>query len=78
MSMSIYLGVDIGGSHIGIGIVDNKSHVIAKDSIEFDRNVSPIAAVDLIFNGATRLLRNMNGAKLESIGIGCPGMYILS
>ncbi len=70
-----YIGVDLGGTNIAVGIVDKEGNILSEKSVKtlsdrpFDQIVADMAACikDLLSeNGLTE-------NDLVSIGIGCPG-----
>ena len=72
------LGIDLGGSHVGIGIIDENYNIINKieenftsdDKYELEKKI-----IEKININANKLL-NSNGLTLkniESVGIACPG-----
>jgi glucokinase len=68
----LYCGIDIGGSHIGIGLLDNSCAILGERSVDIDKHVTPDQVVELIFNACNELLDTVTG-DIVSIGIGCPG-----
>ena len=70
----MYIGIDIGGTGIKAGLVDEKYNIIAKDSIP-----TPKETYENMLNGITELavkVAEAGGYKLsdiDSVGIGCPG-----
>lgn len=47
--MEVYVGVDIGGSHIGIGLLSAETcELVSTAEIPFDRSLSPERAIDFI------------------------------
>ena len=71
------LGIDIGGSHIGLGIVDENANIIAKieeDIIKTQDMENKIEKV--IVNNIQSLLekQNLNISQIEKIGIAIPGV----
>lgn len=69
--IDINIGVDIGGNHIGIGIVNNQGEIIKKEITDYDNET--VKAED-IFRILNRFLDTNNTSKIESIGIGIPGI----
>lgn len=65
------IGIDIGGSHIGIGLVDNDGSIIVKDE-EFIKDKTNIKEQieEFIIENVTRMGLTYN---VESIGIAIPG-----
>lgn len=72
------IGIDVGGSHIGVGIVDDNAKII--DKIEEDINkyenekIENLILLKIIDFINTLLERNnLSINKIEKIGIACPG-----
>lgn len=71
----LYLGIDLGGTNIAIGLVDDKGKLISKDSIPTnkDRDYTEIVK-DMADLSIYIIKRNSYELKdIKSIGIGCPG-----
>jgi glucokinase len=68
----LYAGVDIGGSHIGIGLLDNDANILDFRSVDIDKAATPTGVVELVFDACNDMLDNITG-DIVSIGIGCPG-----
>lgn len=69
------LGIDIGGTNIAVGIVDDEMKIIAKAS-----NKTPVPCTEEIFCDAVAATANealvnagLNLSQIKQIGIGCPG-----
>lgn len=70
-----YIGVDLGGTNIAVGIVDKEGKILAKKSVKtladrpFDEIVADMAKciLDLLAE------QGMTENDIVSIGIGCPG-----
>lgn len=70
-----YLGVDIGGTTIKVGVVDKLGNIIAKSNIPTEK-ISPELQIEKVGAQIKNLLDN-NGVDLTSIiavGAGCPGV----
>lgn len=72
------IGIDIGGSHIAVGLVDNKGNIIVKK--EKNINSEGRKNIDKLIEETTAIAINEilrdNNIKIEdiqSIGIACPG-----
>ncbi len=71
--MKHYLGIDLGGTNVAFGIVDEHYRIIAKKSIPtaaqrpFPQLVADIATT------AQRFVQEMNISNLCSVGMGVPG-----
>lgn len=72
----MYIGIDIGGTNIGIGMVDNENNLIYKDSIptrcesgyrEIIKNI-----IDLIYKVIN--CTGIHKTEVKGIGIGIPGI----
>lgn len=67
----MYLGIDIGGSSIKFGIIDDKYKILFKEIIDLSpKSKKPI--VEIINDAIVSTLQNFN--KIQSIGIGIPGI----
>lgn len=70
----MYIGIDIGGTGIKAGLVDEKYNIIVKDSIP-----TPKETYENMLNGIMELAEKVAAAggyklsDIESVGIGCPG-----
>ena len=71
----MYIGIDLGGTNIAAGVVDEKGNILYKDSIptikerhwsEIVRDMAKIAEKVVIESGHTL-------ADIKAVGIGCPG-----
>ncbi len=65
------LGIDIGGSHVGIGVVDEKGNILKKQIMDYDG--SDISADD-IFEFINEFISKNKQHNFKSIGIGVPGI----
>lgn len=69
--IDINIGIDIGGNHIGIGIVSEDGEILKKEIIDYENDeVTP----ETIFGAINNFLENNNTSKIRSIGIGIPGI----
>ncbi|MCL1904480.1 MAG: ROK family protein [Oscillospiraceae bacterium] len=71
-----YIGVDIGGTNIACGIVDNKGTIISKKSIKTESEKGYPALVGNIAALIAELIaeNNISKEKIGGIGVGCPGL----
>lgn len=75
------LGIDLGGSHVGIGLLNEKSEIIGKleeNLNEEEKKQIQTSLVQKIKRNTEQLLQN-HGLTLESIeqiGIACPRYYL--
>lgn len=71
------IGIDIGGSHVGVGIVDGKDLIDKVDKFysQEDRDNMQNAIINIIDESIHSLLTKNNRTldEMESIGIACPG-----
>ena len=65
----INIGIDIGGSHVGMGLVDEDNMVINKKEIYY---TSDTFNAEIIFREINDFIEE-NEAYVETIGIGIPG-----
>lgn len=71
----MYFGIDLGGSHIGIGLVDDEYQIIEKKEFdltyEYDKRLIVNKCVEII----NEILENkkLSLFQIDHIGIGCPG-----
>src|SRR6188472_173941 len=54
--LPFFIGVDVGGTNIKIGLVDDLGQIVAKTSIKTQEERGPADAVARIANGIERLL----------------------
>lgn len=67
----MHLGVDIGGNHVGIAIVDDNGKILQKHICDYkNENV----AVEDIFNPINEFISNSKKHSFNTIGIGIPGI----
>ncbi len=71
--MKYALGVDLGGTFIKIGIVNEKGKILKKAEIESKAKEGPKEVVKQL-NKVIKLILSDNRYKIEGIGIGSPGM----
>lgn len=71
----LQLGFDIGGTHIGAGLVTAEGMLLAAESQPFPHGLPAVELVALLAQQATRLCQRqgLEPAQLHSIGIGVPG-----
>ncbi|MCA0755589.1 ROK family protein [Paenibacillus sp. N4] len=73
--MSIAIGIDIGGTKVAYGFVDEQGTVLAKGSLKTDLSVSPSEMTARIAD-AVKELAGQHGLAVESmkgVGVGAPG-----
>ncbi len=69
------IGVDVGGTNIAIGIVDETYKIVDKTGVKTSEASSPKEMIKAIATTVTELIaRNgLNESEIESIGVGVPG-----
>lgn len=66
----VYLGVDIGGTNIKMGLVEN-GNILKRTSLKTPRDVEELT--DKIVSVMNTLMEETNVKEVCGIGIGCPG-----
>lgn len=69
--ININIGIDIGGHHVGIGIVDKNGKIITKKIVDYDKE---IVTPKQIFDIANDFILKNDNYEIENIGIGIPGI----
>ena len=71
------IGVDVGGSHVGIGIVNATGNLLLKKEKDYDKKQDDMS--NIVLNTIIEILKeiiqenNINLEEIESIGIAFPG-----
>lgn len=75
LHIPVYLGVDVGGTSIKIGIVDDSGRSLAHGNIDTEHEKGPQDGVDRIIAFARELLTTteVTWEKIVAIGLGTPG-----
>jgi glucokinase len=69
--MKYYIGIDIGGTNVACGLVDETGLIIRKSSIKTE----PEQGFESVVERITELITEVKGdINIESVGIGCPGV----
>ncbi len=73
--MSLYVGVDLGGTNIALGLVDGQHNIVRKMSFPTDTSTAD-AVADGIANAVKTVLREegLTLSDVSGIGIGAPGI----
>jgi glucokinase len=71
--IDMYIGIDIGGTNISCGIIDELGQLVFKESIPSGGNRETIAILDDIA-GLINELKSKFVGKINAIGIGVPGI----
>ena len=72
----MYIGVDLGGTNISIGIVDNNGKIKLMNTISTNSEQKPQNIINSIINLINNTIKHSDTAKedIDSIGIGIPGI----
>ena len=81
MTTKCFIGVDIGGSHIGFGIVNDFCEIILMRHVGIDKSLIPATAVAMITETVRSMLSEIiadHACNFEvcGIGIGIPGLHM--
>lgn len=73
--MNLALGIDIGGTKVAIGIVDEAGKIIAKNSLPTDLCIPPAQMIQRIADATLGLIskEKLLTSQIKGIGIGAPG-----
>jgi glucokinase len=71
--IDMYIGIDIGGTNIACGIIDESGQLVFKKSVPSGGNRQAIAILDDIA-GLINELKSKAVGKINAIGIGVPGV----
>ena len=66
----MYIGIDLGGSHIGFGLLDESFNIIKKEKVLITRQTEVEQIIYLLKEG----IQKINNKKVKYIGIGFPGL----
>ena len=72
---TLYLGIDIGGTNIKIGLFDDEMNIVAKASVPTKADMGPDFVVERLCNTVKDILKDSDHTldNLKAIGIGTPG-----
>lgn len=70
-----YFGVDVGGTNIKIGLLDDHGQTLGYEEIETREPAGPQQAVDRIAECCARIAQNVgvSSAQVKALGLGTPG-----
>lgn len=73
----MYIGIDLGGSHVSVGLIDNNYKIIEKleeNLSEEEKITIETSIVNKINANIEKILkiRNISLEKIKQIGIACP------
>ena len=73
------IGIDIGGSHIAVGLVDSNVNIVAKKEHDWtnEEKVDLFTSIEEYSKKFIKQLMEENNAYIESIGIGFPSRNIV-
>ena len=71
------IGIDLGGTNIAAGLVDENGTLIHKDSTPTNKNAKDTEIVYNMWELVSKIINdnNLQGNDIKSIGIGCPGSF---
>ena len=66
-----YIGIDIGGTNVKIGLFDSQISLLCKTSVPTKADMGPVDVVERIANAAEDLLNQakLNIEQIQAIGI---------
>lgn len=69
------IGVDVGGTNIAVGIVDDSYDIVARKNVKTSEVSEPEQMIEAIAEAVCGLmkLQNLTAADVEAIGVGVPG-----
>ena len=67
------IGVDLGGTNIVCGVIDNKGGVICRNSCETDASEGKERVLSNIFVCIDEIARRIDFERICAIGVGTPG-----
>lgn len=76
MEKKYYVGIDLGGTFIKGGIVDNNGNILCDDKTPTETEKGDKKVAENIANLALKLIQqaNLNVEQIVGLGMGCPGM----
>lgn len=74
--MTHYIGLDLGGTNVKAGVVDDRGRSLSKLSMPTVADQGPDAVMDLLAEAARRAVADagMTLKDVAGIGVGCPGV----
>ena len=71
----MYIGIDLGGTNIAVGLVDDNGKIIAKDSTPTiaERGYKEIVKDMAALSKKIMADNNISESEIKGVGIGCPG-----
>ncbi|MBQ3047570.1 MAG: ROK family protein [Clostridia bacterium] len=76
MSNKYYFGIDLGGTFIKAGVVDQNGNIIADDKSETKSELGNIAVIDNICTLFNKVLKDskIDKSDIVGVGVGAPGL----
>ncbi len=73
--MKYYLGIDLGGTNIVAGVVDEKYNILVKESVKTNSNRPAAEVIADIIAVAKKAVEsaNLTMDQIENVGVGAPG-----
>ncbi|MEM1270805.1 MAG: ROK family protein [Bacteroidota bacterium] len=72
------LGVDLGGTNIKVGLVDQFDGVLEQTTLKTEANKGPDHIIDQLLRGCDRVSEGYDAGTIHGIGIGSPGTVNLA
>lgn len=78
--VQVFVGIDVGGSHIGVCLVNNKCEMMCSHEFDISRDIVPEDAVRQICLSISALITETRAANsnanvvVSAIGLGIPGI----
>ncbi len=69
----LVIGVDLGGTYIKAGVINNFGEILIEDSIPTEAEKGPFHVVEQISKVVEKLHKNFNIGEIIGVGIGAPG-----
>src|SRR5210317_1615850 len=75
MSKNYFIGIDLGGTNIRIGMLDEQGNVIGSTSIKTQSELGPDRIMDNMAAGCETVIDQTNTPRdsIKALGIGSPG-----
>ncbi len=70
--MSFYIGIDLGGSHAAVGLVNSEGEILGEKILKTPNYIECEQFVDDAINGIRNLMKIHEVAAINGIGIGAP------
>ena len=71
---SYYIGIDIGGSHVGLGLLHSESLELSHEyEVFLENSILQESLIDLLYTEIVKLGGQASSCTILGIGIGCPG-----